>query len=113
MALDYRHMRGVDVITSGRLVDATTVCRRARITYRQLDYWCVVYPDHMPIAVTADGSGSIRWYHAADIPKYHVLGRLSSRGLRVNRLLQLTHQQRLQLIGRIRKLWREAEARDA
>jgi hypothetical protein len=97
---------------AGRPIPALDLCRLADITYRQLDYWCVTFPDDMPIVVPAKGSGTNRWYRAADIPKYHVLGRLSSTGLRVNRLLKLTHQQRLQLIGRMRKLWREAGDRD-
>jgi hypothetical protein len=92
----------------GHVVAATDVCRRADITYRQLDYWCATYPDYMPIAVPAEGSGSNRWYHAADIPKYHVLGRLTRMNLQLNKLLKLDHQQRLRLCGVMRKLWQDA-----
>jgi hypothetical protein len=95
------------------LVPAPTVCRRADITYRQLDYWCVMYPDHMPIAIPAEGSGSNRWYRAVDLPKYHVLGRLARMNLQLNKLLTLDHQQRLRLCGFMRKLWRDAGDSDA
>jgi len=98
---------------AGRPVTALDLCRLADITYRQLDYWCNTFPDSVPIKHPAAGSGSNRWFHAMDVPKFHVVGRLArDMELPVNRIWMLSHQRRLQLIGRMRKIYRD-DAREA
>lgn len=49
----------------GRAVPIALVCQRAGITYRQLDYW--LRAKLIPLADTAEGSGSQRRIYPADV----------------------------------------------
>lgn len=58
------------------LLSSTEFCRRAGITYRQLDWW--VRHGALVPAVAANGSGTQRKLHESDVAFANALGRVLS-----------------------------------
>lgn len=91
-------------------VSAPTAARRARVSHRQVGYWAGTYPERLGVDIAQDGAGTDypRRVRTADVPKLHVIGRLSEYGLRVADVVRLRPCDRMRLLGRIRKLYRDA-----
>lgn len=73
-------MSGVDALLERPVLSSVEVCRRAGVSYRQLDYWIrcgVLTPSY-----SAHGSGTQRRFSEADALAVWVAGRLATLGAR-------------------------------
>lgn len=93
------HARRAKRIAPTGSIAGREAARRARITYRQLDYWLTTYRGFAAsIGTNANpGSGIGRTIRVAAMPKLHVTADLVRFGLPVPIVMSMTHQKRLRL----------------